>query len=73
MSGLARQGKAATLVLASAAVLFLFALAYPRTVHPPLLGSDWQCSRTLILTSCTHIGTVKQAFRASPRRAQPPF
>jgi hypothetical protein len=38
MSGLGGHGKAVTLMLASAAVLVLFALAYPRTVPHPLLG-----------------------------------
>ena len=54
MSGLGGYGKAVTLTLASAAVLVLFALAYPRTVPHPLLGSDWRCSRTALLTSCTY-------------------
>jgi hypothetical protein len=54
MSGLGGYGKAVTLMLASAAVLVLFALAYPRTVPHPLLGSDWRCSRTALLTSCTY-------------------
>ena len=55
MSGLGGHGKAVTLMLAaSAAVLVLFALAYPRTVPHPLLGSDWRCSRTALLTSCTY-------------------
>ena len=54
MSGLGGYGKALTLMLASAAVLVLFALAYPRTVPHPLLGSDWRCSQTVLLTSCTY-------------------
>ena len=54
MSGLGGYGKAVTLMLASAAVLVLFALAYPRTVPHPLLGSDWRCSQTALLTSCTY-------------------
>jgi hypothetical protein len=54
MSGLGGYGKAVTLMLASAAVLVLFALAYPRPVPHPLLGSDWRCSRMVLLTSCTY-------------------
>ena len=52
MSGLRGHGKAVTLMLA--AVLVLFALAYPRTVRNPLLGSDWRCSRTALVTNCTY-------------------
>ena len=54
MSGLGGHGKTVTLMLASAALLVLFALAYPRTVPHSLLGSDWRCSRTALLTSCTY-------------------
>jgi hypothetical protein len=54
MSGLGGHGKAVTLMLASAAVLVLLALAYPRTVPRPQLGSDWRCSQTALLTSCTY-------------------
>jgi hypothetical protein len=56
MSGLGGYGKAVPLMLASAAVRVLLALSYPRTVHHPLLGSDWRCSRTALLTSCTYEG-----------------
>lgn len=57
MGGLSRHRKAitVTLTLASAAVLVSFALTYSKTVSHPLLGSDWRCSRTAFLTSCTPI------------------
>ena len=48
--------------LASVAVLASFALAYPRTVSNPALGADWQCRKTMFLTTCSRIGRVEPAI-----------
>jgi hypothetical protein len=32
------------------------ALGYPKQVAHPLLGGEWQCSQTALLTSCTRPG-----------------
>jgi len=64
MRALSRHGKALTvaLMLATAAALVSFALAYPKPVSHPLLGSDWRCSRTAFLTSCTRIERSKPVY-----------
>jgi hypothetical protein len=35
------------------AVLLSVVVTYPQAVSDPTLGSDWQCHRTLFVTSCT--------------------
>jgi hypothetical protein len=40
------------------AALLAVALAYPRTVSDPTLGGDWQCRRTIFVTSCTRVEQV---------------
>lgn len=33
----------------------IVAIGTPRGVYEPMLGSDWQCSRTMLLvTNCAH-------------------
>ena len=45
-------------MLALTAVVLVAAgmvISTPRGVHEPMLGSDWQCSRTMLLvTTCAH-------------------
>jgi hypothetical protein len=46
--------------------LLSVAFAYPRAVSDPALGSDWQCHRTIFVTSCTRakqIVPTAQNFR----------
>lgn len=55
--------------LASAAAAASIALAYPQPVAHPLLGEEWQCSRTAFLTSCTRIdppAPMVQSLRVNP-------
>jgi hypothetical protein len=40
--------------LVCAALLVSIALSYPRSITQPLLGKDWQCSRSAFFTSCSH-------------------
>jgi hypothetical protein len=37
------------------AVLLSVVVIYPQAVSNPTLGSDWQCRRTLFVTSCTRV------------------
>jgi hypothetical protein len=44
----------ATVVLAAAGTTM--AIGNSRQVFEPMLGSDWQCSRTMLLvTTCSHL------------------
>ena len=58
MTALSRNRKTIALVVATVAcaAVVSVALNYPRPIAHPLLGGDWQCSRTAFLTSCTRNG-----------------
>jgi hypothetical protein len=47
--------------LACAAALASFAVAYPRAVSNPALGAEWQCHKTMFLTTCSRISRVEPA------------
>jgi len=59
----------AALVLTAA--LVSIALSYPKEVADPVLGSEWKCSHTAFLTSCTHIVPAPQ--RQSLQNGPLPF
>jgi len=48
-------------VLGSVAALASFALAYPRAVSNPALGAEWQCHKTMFLTTCSRVSRVEPA------------
>ncbi len=71
MTGLFRNRKALAFITATAAcaALATVALAYPRSVSQPQLGSGWECSRVAFLTSCTPINRdrpVAQSLHVAP-------
>ena len=47
--------------LACVAALASFALAYPRAVSNPALGAEWQCRKTMFLTTCSRVSRVEPA------------
>ena len=48
-------------VLGSVAALASFALVYPRAVSNPALGAEWQCHKTMFLTTCSRVSRVEPA------------
>lgn len=50
--------------LVAAAALVSIAVSYPRRVAQPVLGGDWQCSRTAFLMSCSRIDRGKAAVHS---------
>jgi hypothetical protein len=44
--------------LACAATSLTFELTYPKPFLNAALGAEWQCSKTLIMTSCTRVAHV---------------
>jgi hypothetical protein len=48
--------------LTCAAALASFAVAYPRAVSNPALGAEWQCHKTMFLTTCSRVGRVEPAI-----------
>ena len=60
-----RRFLALAAVLVSAVALVSIVLSYPQEVADPVLGSQWKCSQTAFLTSCTHLGPapVRQSLR----------
>ena len=59
-----RTPKAFVLIaaLTCAAALASFAAAYPRAVSNPALGAEWQCHKTMFLTTCSRISRVEPAI-----------
>jgi hypothetical protein len=57
--------------LAATAAALSVALAYPQPFADPLLGSGWQCSRTLFLTSCTRVEQATPTAQNSHNRICP--
>ncbi len=53
-------------VLAATAALASMALGYPKEVADPILGGEWQCSRTAFMTSCTRTLPATQSSRTGP-------
>lgn len=54
--------------LVSTVAVVSVVLSYPKEVADPVLGSEWKCSHTAFLTSCTHIAPapVRQSLRSGP-------
>jgi hypothetical protein len=59
-------------VAAGAAALLSVALAYQEPVLDPTLGADWQCRRTMFMTSCTRAEQAIPTAHNSQPRACPP-
>jgi hypothetical protein len=60
-----RTPRAFVLIVAAltcAAALASFAVAYPRAVSNPALGAEWQCHKTMFLTTCSRVGRVEPAI-----------
>ena len=55
-------------VLAVTAALVSIVLSYPKEVADPVLGSEWKCSHTAFLTSCTPImpAPARQSLQNGP-------
>ncbi len=66
-----RLAFAAVLILTAALVSTL--LCYPNEVADPVLGSEWKCSHTAFLTSCTHLAPapLQQSLRTGPDAVPP--
>ena len=54
--------------LACVAALASFA-AYPRAVSNPALGAEWQCHKTMFLTTCSRVSRVEPATQRRLREA----
>jgi len=54
--------------LACTATLLSVALAYSQLVSDPVLGDDWQCRKTMFLTSCTSFQHVTPTAENSRER-----
>jgi hypothetical protein len=52
---------AVIVALACAAALLSFGLTRPTAFSNAALGAEWQCSKTLIMTSCTRVVHVSPA------------
>ena len=58
--------------LACAVALLWAALVYPQPVVDPMLGADWQCSRTMFfLTSCIRVEQAVPTAQISRHRICP--
>jgi hypothetical protein len=53
------------------AALLSVALGYPRPFTDPDLGSDWQCRRTLFLTSCARVEQATPTAQNSHDQIRP--
>jgi hypothetical protein len=51
------------------AALVAIVLSFPRQEANPVLGSDWTCSHTAFLTSCTRVAPAleRQGLQSGPR------
>lgn len=61
----------AAVTLIGAAVLLSLALAYPKPISSAELGAEWQCTRTLVWTSCSRIRDTTAVVQ-SVRKDAPP-
>lgn len=52
-----------------AAVAVSIALTYPQSVSNEALGSQWQCHKAAILTSCTRVGHAEPSVLHSHQRS----
>lgn len=61
-------------VLVSTVAFASILLCYPKDVADPVLGSEWKCSHTAFLTSCTHVAPalVQQSLRTGPHSVPKP-
>ena len=48
-----------TATLACAAAFGSVALTYPRTVSSSALGAEWQCRKTLFMTTCSRVSRIE--------------
>jgi len=66
-----RRLLALAVALVSTVALVSIVLSYPKEVADPVLGSDWKCTHTAFLTSCTQVAPapVRQSLRAGSRRS----
>ena len=53
---------AVIVALACAAALLSFGLTRPKPFPNAALGAEWQCSKTLMMTSCTRVVHVSPAL-----------
>jgi hypothetical protein len=59
----------ATVTVACAAVLLFAGLTPTKPAPAVSLGAEWQCSRTLFMTTCTKALQTKAGLQGSPRES----
>jgi hypothetical protein len=59
---------AVTAALVSTMAIVSIVLSYPKEVTDPVLGNEWKCSHTALLTSCTRLAPapMRQSLRTGP-------